>query len=426
MLEAAQDQAEQPKDEAIGSQRSVAAVVPPQLGVRRRRGFGVRTRRAKAILREGILSLILLLMLLLILRHEQPQACASLPAEKIHYMGKYKEIRDLYYSLERSRLRTPRYAPAWAKEKTIYFLAPDYDKPSGGNRVIYQHVDILNAAGISSAVVHQRRGFRYSWFANTTRIQSVAEAALSSRDLLVVPEMDVDLVRRLNSNIRVVVFNQNSHLTWKRHNSSAIYDAANVRAVIVVSQHNQDMINFAFPRAITFRVNLSLDEKLFHPPDVAAERKITYMPRRGADDAHQVLEMLRPRTALRDWEVVAIDGVSHDEVGEHLRKSRIFLAFTYQEGFGLPAAEAMACGNYVIGVHGYGGGEFFRPSFCSTIAPGDVLNFAKALEAALEADARDPEWCRARGLEASRFVRTEYSFEREKRDVTQIYSSLIQ
>lgn len=344
----------------------------------------------------------------------------------MNYMRKYKKIRDLYHSLERSRLRTPQYAPAGAKKQTVYFLAPDYDKPAGGNRVIYQHVDILNAAGVSSVVVHQRRGFRYSWFANTTRIQSVAETALSSKDLLVVPETDVDLIGRLDSNIRVVVFNQNSHLTWKRPNSSAIYDAANVKAVIVVSKHNQDMINFAFPRVTTFRVNLSLDGKLFHPPDVAAEKKITYMPRRGADDAHQVLAMLRSRGALRDWELVAIDGISHDEVGEHLRKSRIFLAFTCQEGFGLPAAEAMACGNYVIGVHGYGGSEFFQPSFSSAIAPGDVLNFAKAVEAALEADAIDPEWCRVRGLEASRFVRTEYSIEREKRDVTQIYSSLIQ
>ncbi len=38
-----------------------------------------------------------------------------------------------------------------------------------------------------------------------------------------------------------------------------------------------------------------------------------------------------------------------------LRTTKIHLAFTHQEGFGLTSAEAITCGNYVIGQHGFGG-----------------------------------------------------------------------
>ena len=46
----------------------------------------------------------------------------------------------------------------------------------------------------------------------------------------------------------------------------------------------------------------------------------------------------------------------------------------------MPAAEAMACGSYVIGNHGQGGREFFLPEFSTAIEAGDTLAFARAVE----------------------------------------------
>src|SRR5690349_11049814 len=70
---------------------------------------------------------------------------------------------------------------------TVYYLAPDLARPSGGVRTIYRHVDALNRSGISAAVVHARRGFRCAWFANETAIVH-PPLALAASDLLVVPE----------------------------------------------------------------------------------------------------------------------------------------------------------------------------------------------------------------------------------------------
>ena len=101
------------------------------------------------------------------------------------------------------------------------------------------------------------------------------------------------------------------------------------------------------------------------------------------------------------------------------------MAFTYQEGFGLPAAEAMACGNYVVGYHGFGGSEFFHPEFTAPIETGDVLQFALAVERGVERQRREPNWCRNRGREASDFIAREYSPAREQEDVIRTYSRFL-
>lgn len=315
-----------------------------------------------------------------------------------------------------------------ARHPTIYFLTPDHDRPSGGIRVIYRQVDILNAAGIRAFVVHQRRGFRCSWFRNATPVIDVASAGMGTRDLLVVSEVDGDLLGRLLPGTRHVIFNQNSHLTW-RHGGAALprHYSTNPDLVgaLTVSEHNAEMLRYAFPRLAVHRVHLGIDASLFHADDRPKPRRITYMPRRGGDDAHQVLELLRGRGVLDGWEVLPLDGLSHEEVAAELRTSRIFLAFTYQEGFGLPAAEAMACGNHVIGYHGFGGREFFRPEFSAPVPLGDVLGFAEAVEAALGCERADPHWCRSRGEAAAGFILDQYSQAREAEEVAAIYSKLL-
>src|SRR5947209_5016280 len=78
---------------------------------------------------------------------------------------------------------------------TVYYVAPDSDDPSGGMRVIYRHVDILNRHGIAAAVLHCRRGFRCSWFANETAVV-YAEGLItdSATDVIVFPEISIGRV----------------------------------------------------------------------------------------------------------------------------------------------------------------------------------------------------------------------------------------
>jgi len=333
----------------------------------------------------------------------------------------------------KDRHRRSRLALQVSSRKTsspiVYFLTPDHPEPAGGIRVIYRHVDILNSAGIPAFVLHHRPGFRCRWFEHQTRVTDIAGATLDRGDLLIVPEVDIDLLLQLPAGIRHVIFNQNSHLTWKRpvDEVARLYTAnPDLAGIITVSRHNQDMLDWAFGDSLIRRVHLGIDPALFHPGENPDGRRIAYMPRRGREDARQVMEMLKARGILDGWEIMPLDKLSHTQVADRLRTTRIFLAFTHQEGFGLPPAEAMACGNYVIGNHGFAGREFFRPAFSAPIESGDILGFAHAIENAILKEREQPGWCRERGLEASRFILSEYTPAREREDVRAIYSELLQ
>src|SRR5690606_20220712 len=96
----------------------------------------------------------------------------------------------------------------------VFYLAPDLAAPSGGTRVIYRHVDLLNAAGVEAAVVHQRRGFRCDWFPNSTPVVAAGQVTLAPADVIVVPEWYAAGLHRLPAGVRKVVFNQGPYHTF--------------------------------------------------------------------------------------------------------------------------------------------------------------------------------------------------------------------
>ena len=336
----------------------------------------------------------------------------------------FREVAETMNRYMRSRLAVPLQGSGGYDPPTIFFLTPDYDLPSGGIRVIYRHVDILNAAGLKATVVHQRPGFRCSWFRNSTSVTDVSKVRLRPSDLLVLAEVDGDLFCRLAPGTHHVIFNQNSHLTWTRGGDTVSRHYATnpyLVAILTVSQHSAEMLRYAFPAARIERIHLGLDQTLFYSELGRRRRRMTFMPRRGVDDAQQVLQILKGRDALKDWDIVPLDGLVHEDVAKALRASQIFLAFTYQEGFGLPAAEAMACGNYVIGYHGFGGGEFFDAGFSTPIPQGDVLGFAKAVEQAISLQETDPALFENKITTGARKISKDYSLRLEHQEVFQFY-----
>ena len=332
-------------------------------------------------------------------------------------------VRDYRYPLPKvRRSAVQRTAP------TVYFCVPDFDVPSGGVRVTYRHADLLNAAGIPAFVLHRRAGFRCTWFDNATRVAASQETLVGPEDVVVMGELAAPLLRDHQPGTRFVVFNQNPHLTWQRVPETLVAEytsSPDLAAIVVVSQHSLDMVRHVAPEANVARVHNSIDPGLFHPGDAPATRRIAYMPRGGRDEASQVLSMLRARGRLDGWEVVALQGMSEREVAATLRTTTIFLSFAYHEGFGLPAAEAMACGAYAVGFHGFAGIEFLRPDFSSPVGPGDVLAMARAVEDVMAREAQQPGWCRSRGDAAARFIAQEYSPARERDDVVGVYRSLL-
>lgn len=335
--------------------------------------------------------------------------------------------RAAYRYMQRRRQSPPKIRlVARSPVPTVYYFARDYDAPSGGIRTIYRHVDLLNAAGIPAAVLHERRGFRCGWFSHQTRITDVGSTGIGPDDLLVVPETDAALLPGLPAGVRHVVFNQNCHLTWER-DAGPVTDhylrSRDLVGIMVVSAHSEEVLRYAFDRPV-YRVSQCIDPQLFGPPERRNGRVLCYMPRRGQADAEAVLQILRARGVLADWRIDPVHGVSEQEVARRLRRSTVFLSSTYQEGFGLPAAEAMACGNYVVGFHGFSGREFFDPDFSRPVPTGDLLALAHATEECLRREMANPGWCFERGRRAAEFIRSTYSPKRERESVLEFFAEV--
>ena len=288
---------------------------------------------------------------------------------------------------------------------------------------------ILWAAEIPAAVLHQKADFRCTWFANDTLVTHVAATPVGPEDLLVVGELDVDVLVRRGVHPRHVVLNQSGYLTWD-HDPEAVAahyrsdDRAAGRRHGVRAHGRGRPLRLPPPRRATGppqRRPRSVRTAEEEPPP-----RIAYMPRRGGADAEMVLRMLEARDRLRGWEVRALSGLTEDQVAAELRSARVFLTLSPREGFGLPPAEAMASGCYVVGYHSLGGKEFMRPEFSSPVEVGNALEVARTVETVLDREAAEPGWLRARGLSAARFVHDRYSPEREREAVLAAYRDLVE
>ena len=325
--------------------------------------------------------------------------------------------------------RSVRVADDQTTQPTIYFFLLDVDAPIGGNRTIYRHIEILCRSGFSAVALHQKRGFRFTWFDNQVPIDSVQDVAIGPDDLLVVPEPFVSVIARGRAVPRHVVLNQNPYITWGEQPEAVsrhYFSHRQPLAVITTSAFTTEFVRFSFPRIDVHEVRPSIDPVLFTPDDGEHPKRIAYMPRKGAQaDAEILLRMFEDRDTLRDWEIRPLNGLREDRVATELRSASIFLAVSTREGFGLPPLEAMAAGCYVVGYHAIGGREYMRPEFCSAVEPGDICQLAYELERVIALEAAQPGWLREHGLRASRFVHEQYSPEREQSDVVRIYSDLM-
>ncbi|MBP3957827.1 glycosyltransferase family 4 protein [Gemmata sp. G18] len=312
---------------------------------------------------------------------------------------------------------------------TVFVLCPDHAPPAGGIRKLYRHVDVLNAHGIPAAVVHEAPGFRCAWFAGATPVRCRADVRPDPADVVVIPEVYGPDLAALYPGVPKVVFNQNAYLTFRGYALDPVdlntpYTHPEVRATLVISEDNREYLAYAFPAARLVRLHYGIDTALF-AYRAEKEPRVAYMPRKNAHDVTQVLNLLTHRGALRGYELVAIDGRPESEVAELLGSCAVFLSFGHPEGCPLPPLEALACGCALVGYHGRGGREYFRPEFCHPVEFGDVVGFARAVEDVVRLRATAPGALRARCAAGAAYVREHYSVAREEADIVRCWRGLL-
>lgn len=296
----------------------------------------------------------------------------------------------------------------------VLYICHDNPRPSGGIRVLYRHVEALRNGGIDAYVVHFSPEFRPAWFdSEAPVVYASAGLALSPADWVVIPEDHRQALAGLRGvACRKAILCQGHYLVFDGIEPGECWKDYGVSEVLVTSRPIADFVRQTFAVSPTF-VPLSIDHAIFRPPAEPSARKlqVAYMPRKGPRHirmAQGILRQRAPQLASIPW--VAIDNLHESQVAALFRESAFFLATGYQEGFGLPPVEAMACGALVIGYQAGGGADYATDQNGLWVADEDTLGLADTLIEALGSYAHDPraprwEVMRRAGLAtASRYI----------------------
>ena len=146
----------------------------------------------------------------------------------------------------------------------IFYRAWSHNRPTGGQKQMYRHVDILNSAGFEAYIFHHEDGFRVSWFDNDTRVVGLTafKSLYRPGDILVLPE---DVGQALWSFPGPkVIFNQNIYYGYMALGEASLeqypYQDTGLLGIITVSSHNGDNLTYAFPEARVLRLRIELKD----------------------------------------------------------------------------------------------------------------------------------------------------------------------
>lgn len=302
--------------------------------------------------------------------------------------------------------------------RLVFVCYPDTNSPIGGVKQIYRQVELLVGAGLEAYVLQRQAGFRADWFTSSAPVLDldsyIASGPSADTDLIVLPETWLAQVPSYLPGIPKVIFNQNAFYTFGLEGHCAadtlnLYQHADIQGVVTVSHDSRQLlVDGCGVAAERCHVVLNgINPELFHPPEVKV-RRIVFMGRKHADHIRKALLMGSRRPAWQRYAFRELPRMSHEQVALELREALMFLSCGHPEGFGLPLAEAIACGCLVVGYHGLGGRDFATPHM-HCVEFGDLMGFVNGIEAEITRFEHNPQAVIAERHQAATNILERYS-----------------
>lgn len=318
------------------------------------------------------------------------------------------------------------------KSNLRYWLAlhPDVVRPIGGVKQMHRLAEALVRCGRQATIIQDSADFHPGWFCSQVETISLKNWVrrndlVPSRDLVVIPETFVRSFDQYALHLPKVVFNQNGAYSFGKSSSNfwpdpssvlRLYHNPKLLQVLCVSEHDELLLSkgFGLGSSLVSRLTNPIETDLFRPGH-HKRRQIAYMPRKNGDDAAVVAALLNVQPWWAGWELKPIHQCTQEEVALILQESLAFLAFGHPEGFGLPIAEALACGCAVLGYSGLGGRELMSlgadHGVALEVSYGDWQGFVDGLRALDRACHKHPHDLQQALLSCAKDVRLRYSAE---------------
>ncbi len=269
------------------------------------------------------------------------------------------------------------------KQKSIVFLCPATNIPTGGVKVIYNQASIINElkGQLAASVLHPLNpDFSCTWFASGVTIKNDLLFDLQ-HDFVLIPEFwAVPHARLLHKlGVRYGIYVQNGYSIGFNNGEELEAAYQNSALILGISDDTVECIKMAFPKSAdrVHRVHCSVNaDRFIANPN--KENIICYMPRKLERHSKLVTFFLDKKIPMH-WQIESIDGLNEDGVATILGKSKIFLSFSEFEGLSLPPIEAALSGCQVIGYTGEAAKEYWDKEIFTEIYCGDVKAFVKAV-----------------------------------------------
>lgn len=243
-----------------------------------------------------------------------------------------------------------------SQNRIAYFTWPP-NEISGGIKLIFRHVEMLNRAGINAVVVEQS-GLSPNWCKSSAEVIDISQV-IEKDDILVFPENNAELLRKYATwPNKKVIYCQNHFMANCGLAGAPCYSDFGVSGILSLGTLATDFCEQRFPKLPVFGVPGYVNRSLFQ---LVNEKtlQIAYAPRKRSLEATFIRDLFcssHPSWRSIPW--VQIDANTENEVAEQLGQSAIYLSLQRLESVGLSALEAMACGCLVAGFTGQGGREY--------------------------------------------------------------------
>ena len=241
----------------------------------------------------------------------------------------------------------------------IYYFLPD---PGifGGVKVACQFMDMLLALGAKGNIV-LAQGKAPEWFTTSVPIMNEKEAfeRIGPDDWIVIT-WPPDHQRLQDLPGKMICHCQGTDPLM-----DPIFADESV-PLLTCWQQAEDYVMHKFRRS-SIAVGISISNCFYWDGTVKLDNRIAYMPRRGFPLVRRCIR------ECKDLDFIPLYGLHERKVGEHLKKSGVFLATAVGGQFGLPALEAMAAGCLVISVPVKGGMEYLEDKKnCLMVEPDEM------------------------------------------------------
>lgn len=273
--------------------------------------------------------------------------------------------------------------------RRFFYFCYDHDKPTGGQKDTYRHVDVLVRLGAEAYVFHIEDGRRLGWFENATPVVGLTEFRKLHRpdtDVVVVPEDLGPGMFELPG--KKVVFNKNLYYGFTCFGDPPFsgrdpYADGDIIGVMAVSEHNWLHLRYAYPSLPIMLVTCGVPAKPFAYRPLAQKRRLIAYSAKVPGHVRTLYHMLRARSDARlndlaDVEWRKLSGLTEHQVAETLRDALAFVCLSTEEGIVRTVLEAMHSG-CVICSYAHGPVAEYLPEPCQ-FHLGDLVTAGQWLE----------------------------------------------